>query len=82
MEERARSECCGATLYQYEDNWGICGDCKEWSQSESDADAFTLNNMNKIAEELFGEFGFATCTEQEQVAIVKELTRNPRYRNV
>lgn len=31
-----RSECCGATLYQYEDNWGICGDCKEWAQNESD----------------------------------------------
>ena len=31
-----RSECCGANLHQYEDNWGICGDCKEWAQSESE----------------------------------------------
>jgi hypothetical protein len=38
--------------------------------------------MNKIAEELFGEFGFATCTEEEQVAIVKELIRNPKYRKL
>ena len=38
--------------------------------------------MNKIAEELFGEFGFATCTEEEQVIIVKELIRNPKYRNL
>jgi hypothetical protein len=33
-----RSECCGANLHQYEDNWGICGDCKEWAQSESETD--------------------------------------------
>ena len=33
-----RSECCGANLYQYEDRWGLCGDCKEWAQSQTDAD--------------------------------------------
>jgi len=30
------SACCGATLYHYNDGFGICGDCKEWSESEVD----------------------------------------------
>ena len=37
-EENARSECCGSTLYQYEDGWGICGDCKEWAQNDAEND--------------------------------------------
>jgi hypothetical protein len=30
------SVCCGANLYQYEDGWGICGECKEWAQSDEE----------------------------------------------
>lgn len=30
------SACCGATLYNYNDGFGICGECKEWSESEVD----------------------------------------------
>ena len=32
-----------------------------------------LNILNKIAEEQYGEFGFSTCTEEEQVMIVTTL---------
>ena len=30
------SACCGANLYNYNDGFGICGECKEWSISERD----------------------------------------------
>lgn len=33
-----RSDCCGATMYNYNDGLGICSDCKEWSESEADFD--------------------------------------------
>ena len=39
------SECCGDNLYQYEDGWGICGHCKEWSRSESDYEAEAHRNF-------------------------------------
>jgi len=26
------SECCGATLLYFENDLGICSDCKEWSE--------------------------------------------------
>ena len=35
------------------------------------------NNMNmkidKLAEELYGEFGFSTCTEEQQQVIIKKI---------
>ena len=33
----------------------------------------TLSAMDKVAEELFGEFGFATCSNDEQVKIIEVL---------
>jgi len=30
------SNCCGATMYNYNDALGICSDCREWSESEAD----------------------------------------------
>ena len=29
--------------------------------------------LDKIAQERFGEFGFATCSVEEQLIIIKEL---------
>jgi hypothetical protein len=44
------SACCGATLYYYNEGFGICGDCKEWSESEVDyegrAHSAFYNNQN------------------------------------
>lgn len=34
------SECCDAPLLQYENELGICSDCKEWaSEIEDDEDS-------------------------------------------
>lgn len=30
------SICCGAVLYDYNDGWGVCSHCNEWSESEQD----------------------------------------------
>lgn len=32
-----------------------------------------LENLNKLAEKMYGEFGFSTCTNEEQLEILKEL---------
>ena len=29
--------------------------------------------IDKLAEELFGEFGFSTCTEEQQKIIIKKV---------
>ena len=29
--------------------------------------------IDKLAEELFGEFGFSTCTEEQQKVIIKKI---------
>ena len=42
----------------------------------------TLQVLNTIAEERFGEFGFSTCTEKEQAIIVTILIRNPKYKTI
>tara|TARA_R110000824_G_scaffold6392_1_gene29654 strand:+ start:1079 stop:1189 length:111 start_codon:yes stop_codon:yes gene_type:complete len=34
-----------------------------------------LETLNKLAEEMFGEFGFFTCTISEQVDILKEYEK-------
>jgi hypothetical protein len=30
------SECCGATLLHFENDLGICSNCKEWSSPEEE----------------------------------------------
>ena len=32
-----------------------------------------LNKLDKIAQEAFGEFGFDTCTLEQQLIIINEL---------
>ena len=41
----------------------------------------TLKTLNKIAQESFSEYGFTTCSEYQQVEIVKTLIRNNKYRS-
>ena len=51
------SACCGVTLYNYNDGFGICGECKEWSESEVDgkqrvAPSALMSVMVKAVQEL------------------------------
>ena len=41
----------------------------------------TLKTLNRIAQESFSEYGFTTCSEYQQVEIVKILIRNNKYRS-
>ena len=34
--------------------------------------------LDKLAQEMFGEFGFDTCTSEQQVAIIIKLNINDR----
>ena len=38
----------------------------------------TLKTLNQMAENMFGEFGFSTCTEEEQVLIIEELLKQAK----
>ena len=38
-----------------------------------------LNKLNKIALELFSEFGFTTCTEEQQELILQEFVERGYY---
>ncbi len=38
-----------------------------------------LNKLNKIARELYSEFGFNTCTEEQQELILQEFVERGYY---
>ena len=37
-----------------------------------------IKKLDKIAREIFGEFGFDTCTLEQQLIIINKLYRNDR----
>ena len=42
------SECCDATLLNYNDGLGICSDCKEWAGQIKD-DNMNTETLNKLS---------------------------------
>ena len=69
MSEKRLLEELGNIAYVYENS--INGE--ELAKYAMKEIVNKMNTLNKLAEEIFGEFGFSTLTEKEQEYIINKL---------